>query len=416
MTSVFSHLEMPPVQAGQLPLPASVPTSSVPTCRAKRVAVLGSTGSIGKSTLDVITASNGTLVATALSAHASLRELAQQAMDVRPRWLIATDAEAARRHDWPRLPSGVELLVGCEGLVQAVTSAEVDVVVSAIVGSAGLRGTWAALEAGKTVALANKETLVTAGPLVTELARRRGTAILPVDSEHSAVFQALQSGKKGELKRIVLTASGGPFRNHTAEQLANVTVDDALAHPTWRMGPKITVDSATLMNKALEIIEARWLFDLTADQIAVVIHPQSIVHSMVEWVDGSVIAQLSPPDMKLPIQYALTYPERQPGVAARFDWSRACQLNFEPADEERYPALGLGMAAARRGGTTGAVLNAANEAAVSGFLQGKLRFNQIVPLVKSVLEHHHFDASPTLERVMRLDGWARQEVMRCIGN
>ncbi|HET6881385.1 MAG TPA: 1-deoxy-D-xylulose-5-phosphate reductoisomerase [Pirellulales bacterium] len=414
MTSAHSPFEIPPAQTGQF-----TPISPVSTCRATRatrVAILGSTGSIGKSTLEVVAASNGKLAAVALSAHASLNELAEQALAVRPRWLIATDAEAARRHVWPRLPSGVELLVGCEGLERAVTSPEVDVVVSAIVGSAGLRGTWAALEAGKTVALANKETLVTAGPLVTELARRRGTAILPVDSEHSAVFQALQSGKRGELKRVVLTASGGPFRNFTAEQLAKVTVDDALAHPTWKMGPKITVDSATLMNKALEIIEARWLFDLSADQIGVVIHPQSIVHSMVEWVDGSVIAQLSPPDMKLPIQYALTYPERQPGVAAKFDWTRSCRLDFEPADAERYPALGLGMEAARRGGTTGAVLNAANEAAVAGFLQGRLRFNQIVPLVKSVLEHHHFDPSPSLERVWQLDGWARQEVVRCIGN
>ena len=411
MTSALLPLEIGPAQASQFVLP-----SSVSTCRATRVAVLGSTGSIGKSTLDVIAASNGKLEAVALSAHASLNELTQQAMSVRPRWLIATDADAARSHVWPRLPSGVELLVGCEGLERAVTSAEVDVVVSAIVGSAGLRGTWAALEAGKTVALANKETLVTAGPLVTELARRRGTTILPVDSEHSAVFQALQSGKQGELKRVVLTASGGPFRNYTPQQLADVTVDDALAHPTWKMGPKITVDSATLMNKALEIIEARWLFDLAADQIAVVIHPQSIVHSMVEWVDGSVIAQLSPPDMKLPIQYALTYPERRPGVAAKFDWTRACRLDFEPADAERFPALGLGMEAARRGGTTGAVLNAANEAAVAGFLQGRLKFNQIVPLVKSVLDHHHFDSSPSLDRVLELDGWARQEVVRCIGN
>ncbi|HVX10188.1 MAG TPA: 1-deoxy-D-xylulose-5-phosphate reductoisomerase [Pirellulales bacterium] len=410
MASNSNLLEVGLTQNGQFAL-----TNPVSTCRATRVAVLGSTGSIGKSTLEVIAASGGKLSAVALSAHASLDALVQQATTVRPRWLIATDAQAARSYTWPRLPAGVELLTGCEGVERAVTSPEVDVVVSAIVGSAGLRGTWAALEAGKTIALANKETLVTAGPLVTELARRRGTAILPVDSEHSAVFQALQSGKKGELKRVVLTASGGPFRNYTPQQLADVTVEDALAHPTWKMGPKITIDSATLMNKALEIIEARWLFDLEADQIGVVIHPQSIVHSMVEWVDGSVIAQLSPPDMKLPIQYALTYPERQPGVAAKFDWTRSCRLEFDPADPERYPALGLGMECARRGGTTGAVLNAANEAAVAGFLKGRLRFNQIVPLVKSVLEHHHFDPSPSLDRLWELDGWARQEVERCIG-
>lgn len=411
MSTVSPPVDLMPAQAGQVSL-----TQPVPTPHATRVAVLGSTGSIGKSTLEVISASNETLVTTALSAHASLDELARQAIAVRPRWLIATDADAARSYAWPKLPGGVELVTGPEGLERAVTSPEVDVVVSAIVGSAGLRGTWAALEAGKKIALANKETLVMAGPLVMDLAQRRGTAILPVDSEHSAVFQALQSGKRAELRRIVLTASGGPFRNYTQQQLSKVTVDDALAHPTWKMGPKITVDSATLMNKALEIIEARWLFDLDADQIAVVIHPQSIVHSMVEWVDGSVVAQLSPPDMKLPIQYALTYPERQPGVAAKFDWTRSCRLEFEPADAERYPALGLGMEAARRGGTTGAVLNAANEAAVAGFLKGRLKFNQIVPLVKSVLDHHHFDPSPSLDRLSQLDGWARQEVVRCIGN
>lgn len=384
--------------------------------RATQVAVLGSTGSIGKSTLEVIAASEGAMRAVALSAHASLQELDQQARKLRPRWVVATDKAAAAQHAWPAMGEGVELLVGPEGLETAVTQPEVDIVVSAIVGSAGLRGTWAALEAGKTVALANKEALVVAGPLVTDLARRRSAPLLPVDSEHSAVFQALQAGRRSELRRIVLTASGGPFRNHTPEQLAKVSVADALAHPTWKMGPKITVDSATLMNKALEIIEARWLFDLQADEIAVVIHPQSIVHSMVEFVDGSVIAQLSPPDMKLPIQYALTWPHRRPGVAAKFDWARSCRLEFEPADAERYPALGLGLECARRGGTTGAVVNAANEAAVAGFLAGKIAFHQIVPLCRRVLEHHHFDPSPTLDHLFELDAWARQEVTRCTGN
>lgn len=383
--------------------------------RSTNVAVLGSTGSIGKSTLEVIAASDGAMRAVALSAHASLQELDQQARKLRPRWIVATDKAAAGKYAWPAMDKGVELLVGPEGLEIAVSQPEVDIVVSAIVGSAGLRGTWAALEAGKTVALANKEALVVAGPLVTDLARRRAAPLLPVDSEHSAVFQALQAGRRSELRRIVLTASGGPFRNHTPEQLAHVSVADALAHPTWKMGPKITVDSATLMNKALEIIEARWLFDLQADEIAVVIHPQSIVHSMVEFVDGSVIAQLSPPDMKLPIQYALTWPHRRPGVAAKFDWMRSCRLEFEPADPERYPALGLGLECARRGGTTGAVVNAANEAAVAGFLAGKLAFHQIVPLCRRVLEHHHFDPSPTLDHLFELDAWARQEVTRCTG-
>ena len=211
-----------------------------------------------------------------------------------------------------------------------------------------------------------------------------------------------------------MTASGGPFRKFTAEQMKSVTVADALHHPTWAMGRKITIDSATMMNKALEIIEARWLFDLEADQISVMVHPQSIVHSMVEFVDGSVVAQLSPPDMKLPIQYALTYPERQPGVAAKFDWSRACQLEFEPADFDRFPALELGLEAARAGGTTGAVLNAANEAAVAGFLAGELKFTEIVPACRSVLEHHHFDPRPSLEQLIELDSWARREVLRWV--
>ena len=315
----------------------------------KNVAVLGSTGSIGRSTLEVIAASEGQLRAVALAANGNTDLLLRQAQAVRPaqdRWPPIHGG--GQRQDWSALPAEVELLVGPEGVAQLAADPEVDIVVSAIVGSAGLQGTWAALEAGKTVALANKESLVVGGPLVTELARRKNARILPVDSEHSAVFQALQAGRREEVRRVVLTASGGPFRTFTAEQLAQVTVADALAHPTWAMGPKITVDSATLMNKALEIIEARWLFDLRADQIAVVIHPQSIVHSMVEYRDGSVIAQLSPPDMRLPIQYALTWPERREGVAAKLDWSRAMELRFEPPDFERFGAL-----RARAGGGRG---------------------------------------------------------------
>ncbi len=382
--------------------------------RVTKVAVLGSTGSIGKSTLEVIAASRGRLQAVALSAHSSLEKLVQQALELRPRWVIASDAEAAAQFAWPAFPAGVELLVGQEGIERAVTQHEVDIVVSAIVGSAGLRGTWAALDAGKTVALANKETLVMAGSLVMELAKRRGTRILPVDSEHSAVFQALQAGRREQVRRIILTASGGPFRRHTAEQMKSVTVADALAHPTWAMGRKISVDSATMMNKALEIIEARWLFDLEAEQISVVVHPQSIVHSMVEYVDGSVVAQMSPPDMKLPIQYALTYPDREPGAATKFDWTRACRLEFEPADFDRFPALSLGLEAAKAGGTTGAVLNAANEAAVAGFLAGELQFTEIVPACRSVLEHHHFDPRPSLDQLIELDVWARREVLRWV--
>ena len=380
--------------------------------RARTIAILGATGSIGRSTLDVVAASSGRLTVAGLTAHSSLRSLCQLASRVRPRWVVATDPEESAAFDWSCLPAGVELLVGQEGVEQLVARPEVDVVVSAMVGSVGLRGTWAALEAGKTVALANKETLVMAGPLVTRLAAARQARILPVDSEHSAVFQTLQAGRREEVKRIILTASGGPFRRHTPEQLAQVSVAEALAHPTWDMGPKITVDSATMMNKALEIIEARWLFDLQPQQIDVVVHPQSIVHSLVEFCDGSVIAQLSPPDMRLPIQYALTYPERWECPASRLDFGSAMSLEFEPPDLQRFPALELGFEVARAGGSAGAVLNAANEAAVAKFLEGRLEFQQIVPACRAVLEHHTFDANPALEQLLQLDTWARQEVRR----
>jgi 1-deoxy-D-xylulose-5-phosphate reductoisomerase len=380
----------------------------------RNVAVWGSTGSIGRSTLEVLAASAGRLRPVALSARSNLDLLARQAEHWQPRWLVAADAEMAARHIWPELPRGTELLIGPEGLERIAAQPEVDILVTAIVGSAGLRGTMAALEAGKTVALANKETLVVAGPLVTRLASRYGALILPVDSEHSAIFQALRCGWREEVKRIVLTASGGPFRQATLAEMANVTVEQALRHPTWEMGAKITIDSATMMNKALEIIEARWLFDLSVEQIEVVVHPQSIVHSFVEFVDGSIMAQLSPPDMKLPIQYALTFPERVPGVAAKLDWQRAMQLEFEPPDAERFPALELGREVARVGGTAGAVVNAANEAAVAGFLAGELSFMEIVPTCRRVLEQHHFDPQPSLDELLRLDAWARQEVSRCL--
>jgi 1-deoxy-D-xylulose-5-phosphate reductoisomerase len=306
------------------------------------------------------------------------------------------------------------LLRGPDALIHLASHPAADVVVAAVVGSAGLNGAWAALETGKTLALANKETLVMAGPLVMDLAKRRNAKILPVDSEHSAVYQALACGHRKEVRRIVLTASGGPFRRHTREQLARVTIEDALAHPTWRMGKKITVDSATMMNKALEIIEARWLFDLAPEQIDVVIHPQSVVHSFVEFVDGSVLAQLSPPDMKLPIQFALTWPERWPSPSAKLDWSTAWNLEFEPPDEDRFPALRLGHEVARSGGTSGAVLNAANEAAVARFLAGTLRYHQIVPCCQAVLEHHEFDPRPSLEQLVKLDTWSREEVAQWI--
>jgi 1-deoxy-D-xylulose-5-phosphate reductoisomerase len=382
--------------------------------RACQIAVLGSTGSIGVSALEVVAASEGRFRAVALAARHKTEALLEQAIRFRPRWMVVTDCEAASGQDWSRLPRETELLVGADKLASVVAAPEVDTVVAAIVGAAGLESTWAAIEAGKRIGLANKETLVMAGPLVMGLAERSGSQILPIDSEHSAIFQCLQAGRREEVRRVILTASGGPFRNYTADQLAHVSVEQALEHPTWEMGPKITIDSATLMNKALEIIEARWLFDLRPEQISVVIHPQSVVHSMVEFVDGSVVAQLSPPDMKLPIQYALCYPDRCPGIAAKLDLSRAQRLEFEPADPERFAALDLGLQVARSGGTAGAVLNAANEEAVRSFLAGELDFVEIVLICKSIVEHHTFDSQPTLERILEADRWARQEVTRWV--
>lgn len=380
----------------------------------KRVAVFGSTGSIGRSALEVIAASKGRLEVAALSARTKLADLVAQARLFRPRWVIASDAKAAKLFDWSDLPKTCELLTGPDALVQVAAAEGIDVLLAAIVGRAGLESTWAALENKKTVALANKETLVMAGELVTNLVRQTGGQLLPVDSEHSALFQALKAGETREVERLILTASGGPFKHLSPGELQQVTVAEALEHPTWTMGPKITIDSATMMNKALEIIEARWLFGVDAAKISVVIHPQSVVHSLVEYVDGSVLAQMSPPDMRLPIQYALYYPERTGGVADRFDWRKGLRLEFEPPDRERFPAIGLGEEAARTGGTAGAVLNAANEAAVEAFLDGELHFTEIVPACRSVLGAHHFEPNPTLERLLAVDRWARQEISRWV--
>jgi 1-deoxy-D-xylulose-5-phosphate reductoisomerase len=402
-----------------------MPFSSSTPAPPRRVAVLGSTGSIGVNCLDVIRALSDRLQAIGLSANASWQSLLEQAREFKPRWVAVTDSDAAKALA-AELPKQTELLIGQDGIACMVSQPEVDIVVVAIVGAAGLFGTWAALEAGKTVAVANKETLVMAGPLVTELAARRGATILPVDSEHSAIFQCLQCGQLAPrvdrpnsrsalatmVSRIVLTGSGGPFRGKKRHELENVTVEQALQHPTWRMGPKITIDSATLMNKALEIIEARWLFGLTPEQIGLIIHPESIVHSFVEFKDGSVLAQLSPPDMRLPIQYALTYPERLPGPARRLDWTTLRTLHFEPPDANTFPAIELGYEVARRGGTCGAVLNAANEAAVGRFLGGTLSFLDIPRVCREVLDAHTFEASPSLHELTALDQWARQEVDR----
>ncbi len=378
-----------------------------------RVVILGSTGSVGRSALSVIDHDGGSrLKAWGLSAHSRWQALADQARAQRPRYITLANPEHARQLDRELAGSDIEVLSGRDGLVRMVQDPMTDRVLSAIVGAGGLEGTWAALEAGKIVALANKETLVVAGPLIMDLARSRGTQILPVDSEHSAIFQALKAGSAKDVKRVILTSSGGPFRGRSAKELQNVTPADALKHPTWQMGPKISIDSATLMNKALEVIEARWLFDLDPSQIEVVIHPESVVHSMVEFVDGSVIAQLSPPDMRLPIQYALTYPERASGGSPRFDWSSSWSLRFEPPDRETFPCLDLGFEVMRRGGTAGAALNAANEAAVARFVAGEIGFLDIARACRAALDHHTFDPRPTLASLWDVDAWARREVAR----
>jgi 1-deoxy-D-xylulose-5-phosphate reductoisomerase len=379
----------------------------------RQVVILGSTGSIGRSALSVVAHDGGSrLRAHGLSAHSGWETLVEQAKSFRPRYAVLTDPESAKHVDGQLRGTGTELMAGLDGLIRMVQDPETDRVLTAIVGAAGLRGTWAALEAGKTIALANKETLVVAGPLITDLARRRGAALLPVDSEHSAIFQALRAGSSREVRRVILTSSGGPFRGKSPKELAGVTPEQALKHPTWRMGPKITIDSATLMNKALEVIEARWLFDLKPEQIEVVIHPESVVHSMVEFVDGSVMAQLSPPDMRLPIQYALNFPERLPGPCPLLDLTSAMALHFEPPDRETFPSLDLGFEVMRRGGTAGSALNAANEEAVTRFLAGEIGFLEIPAACRAVLDNHPYDPSPTLDDLWRVDAWARQEVGR----
>ena len=378
----------------------------------KNIAILGSTGSIGRNGLEVIQQVSG-LKLFGISGHRRLDLLESQAQKYAPAMVVASDQELASSYNFPR-SEVIRYTEGKSGLKELASHPEVDTVLAAIVGRAGLESTWSAIEAGKTVALANKETLVLAGAQVMKMAQEANATILPVDSEHSAVFQALQAGQPKEINRIILTASGGPFRNLNSEQLKSVTVEQALSHPNWDMGQKITIDSATMMNKALEIIEARWLFGLEPDQIDVVIHPQSIIHSMVEFDDSSVVAQLSPPDMKLPIQYALTYPDRILGPAPRLDFSQAISLELEPPDLDRFPALELGFEVARQGGTTGAVLNAANEMAVSAFLQQKISFNDIVTACREILNQHEFETNPSLEQLISIDLWARKEISKWI--
>ncbi|WP_232056277.1 1-deoxy-D-xylulose-5-phosphate reductoisomerase [Tuwongella immobilis] len=380
--------------------------------RPRPVVVLGSTGSIGRSTLDVLAHLPDRFPLLGIAARSSVELFLEQVQTFKPRYAVLTDRAAFERALTADLPPQTQLLFGEEGIAKMVTDADTSMVVSAIVGAAGLFGTCQALEVGKTVALANKETLVVGGERIMELADARGTTLLPVDSEHSAIFQAIGNHPMESVERVVLTGSGGPFRGRSAEQLANVTIEQALNHPTWKMGPKITVDSATLMNKALEVIEARWLFRLPSEKIAVILHPESIVHSFVEFIDGSVLAQLSPPDMRLPIQYALTWPDRVPGPTRRLNWETLANLRFEQPDRKTFPALDLGFEVAQRGGTCGAVLNGANEVAVEQFLEGLLPFDQIAQVVRDVLHSHHFMARPSLDELWAAERWARQEVVR----
>lgn len=368
----------------------------------KRIAILGSTGSIGRSTVDVIGHLGLPYRVTALSAHSSAQKLAEQANLLHPTAVCITGDGTA-----PPLSNGTRVYHGTAGLVEMVQRDDIDIVVAAIVGAAGLPAVLAAVKAGKTIALANKEALVVAGSLLIPEARRRGVSILPVDSEHSAVFQAMHAGQPREVRRLILTASGGPFRNASVEAIENATLADALNHPTWRMGSKITIDSATMFNKALELIEACWLFDLPPEQVQIVVHPESIIHSMVEFVDGSVVAQLSPPDMRTPIQYALTYPERRDGCAPRLDLTRAMSLNFQPPDEGRFPALRLAYQVARTGGTAGAIMNAANEVAVAAFLDGRITFGGISRVVQRTIDTHPVSGNPTLDDLLETDRTAR---------
>ena len=377
----------------------------------QRIAILGATGSVGRNALRVVDAFPGRFRVVGLSAHRRMGPLLKAIERYRPKYVAVTDPAAAARLQ-RRLPSGgPKVYTGPEGLRRLVRRSDLDFVLCAIVGAAGLRPVLAAVEAGKDVAIANTEPLVMAGQLIMDAARRTGAAVLPVDSEHSAIFQCLHGHAPDTVARIILTASGGPFHGRR-RSLKTVTVAEALQHPTWKMGPKITIDSATLMNKGLEVIEATRLFGVSADQVDVVIHPQSIVHSMVEFIDGSIMAQLGPPDMKGPIQYAMTYPDRWANGHSHFSVADAGPLEFAEPDRRRFPALDLAYAAAEAGGTMPAVLNAANEEAVAAFLDGRLRFDRIPTVIDRVMRRHDVEAAETLDAVTAADAWARTEAVR----
>ena len=375
----------------------------------KGIAILGSTGSIGVNALDVAHRYPDRFEVVGMTAWGNSTVLREQIIRHRPKVACVGSEEKAERLRLDSETKGTEILYGIEGLLEVATNDDVDMVVSAIVGSAGLIPTFAAVEAGKDIALANKETLVAAGNLVMTEAYNKNVKVLPVDSEHSAIYQSLVGHRKEDIKRLILTASGGPFIRKSKEELKKVAVKDALNHPTWSMGNKITIDSATLMNKGLEVIEAKWLFDVSGDRIDVLVHPQSIIHSMVEYIDGSVVSQMGMPDMRGPIAYALSYPERLAVGTPALDLGRIGTLTFEEPDLDRFPALALCYEALEAGGTSPAVISAANEVAVEAFLEEKITFVDIPVVMDLVLKSHSTVEAKTIDEVLRADRWARDE-------
>ncbi|MBY0759832.1 1-deoxy-D-xylulose-5-phosphate reductoisomerase [Sellimonas caecigallum] len=365
----------------------------------KKIAILGSTGSIGTQTLEVVSEQKDIEV-EALAAGSSIELLEQQIRTYHPKFVCVFQEEKARELKDRIQDLPVKIGAGMDGLIEAATMEGVEIVVTAVVGMIGIRPTIAAIEAGKDIALANKETLVTAGHLIMPLAKKKGVKILPVDSEHSAIFQALQGNSGNKIKKILLTASGGPFRGRTREELQNVQVEDALKHPNWAMGRKITIDSSTMVNKGLEVMEAKWLFDVAIDDIQVVVQPQSVIHSMVEYEDGSVMAQLGTPDMKLPIQYALYYPHRRFLPGERLDFWKLQHLDFEKPDTDTFYGLSLAYEAGRTGGSLPTVYNAANEKAVAMFLDREISYPEIVEIIEDCMRAHHVIEHPTLDEIL----------------
>jgi 1-deoxy-D-xylulose-5-phosphate reductoisomerase len=384
---------------------------------AKGISILGSTGSIGCNTLRVVESLEGQFRVVALGAGRNIEKLVEQVARHLPELVSVETEEAARELRAALFKKDVDLpriVVGVEGLVDVATHAEADCVVSATVGAVGFVPTLRALEAGKRVALANKETLVMAGELMTRAAAQSGAELLPVDSEHNALHQCLRGEQRNEVRRLILTASGGPFRTRKREEMEAATVAEAMRHPTWNMGAKITIDSATLMNKGLEVIEARWLFGFEADEISIVVHPESVVHSMIELIDGSIIAQMGVTDMRHAIQYALTYPERHPCELPSLDLTRLSALHFEEPDVERFPAIALAYRALRTGGTLPAAMNAANEVAVEAFINGRISLNDIPRIIEAVMNEHETEAVTDLDVVLRTDSEARLQAAAAV--